>query len=220
MSWKIRIVILHDTNITSEFKQSTEIWLPDSVTTIGDSAFYGYTSLTSVIIPDSVTSIGNNAFQNCIKLTSATMGNNVTSIGNYTFGGCSSLTRITIPDSVTTIGDSAFERCSRLTQITIGNSSNLTSIGHCAFKTCKFSSMMIPLNVTFIGYEAFSNNTNLTNVTCKPTSPSNVSFNTSGMWNAFGSNTSLIITVPRKSLTYTTAEGWKEYKDKIRKGVL
>ena len=189
-----------DTNITSEFKQSIKIWLPDSVTTIGDATFYYCGNLTSVTIPNSVTTIGEMAFF-----------------------GCNSLSSVTIPSGVTTIGSSAFERCSRLTSVTIGDNisgSNLTSIGSCAFKTCRLSSITIPLNVTFIGYEAFSNNTNLTNVTCKPTSPSNVSFNTSGTWNAFGSNTSLIITVPRKSLNYTTADGWKEYEDKIRRGVL
>jgi hypothetical protein len=55
----------------------------------------------------------------------------------------------------------------------------------------------------------------LTKVTCKNTSPSNVSFNTNGKWNAFGSNTSLTITVPKLSVSYTTAEGWNEYVDKI-----
>ncbi len=43
--------------------------IPDSVTTIGDSAFYYCTSLTSVTIGDSVTSIGYRAFYDCDSLT-------------------------------------------------------------------------------------------------------------------------------------------------------
>ena len=44
--------------------------IPDSVTSIGDYAFYYCDSLTSVVIPDSVTSIGDYAFYNCTSLTS------------------------------------------------------------------------------------------------------------------------------------------------------
>ena len=44
--------------------------IPDSVTTIGNSAFSGCSSLTSVTIPDSVTSIGGYAFGYCSRLTS------------------------------------------------------------------------------------------------------------------------------------------------------
>ena len=49
---------------------ATEYTIPDSVTTIGDSAFWDCTSLTSVTIPDSVTTIGNDAFYYCTSLTS------------------------------------------------------------------------------------------------------------------------------------------------------
>ena len=73
---------------------ATEYTISDSVTTIGDYAFYMCTSLTSVTIPDSVISIGKSAF-----------------------GGCSSLTSVTIPDSVTTIGVGAFKNCSNLTSV-------------------------------------------------------------------------------------------------------
>ena len=86
----------------------TSITIPDSVTSIGDSAFYVCSGLTSITIPDSVTSIGDSAFYVCRGLTSVTIPDSVTSIGNYVFYGCNSLTSVTIPDSVTSIGNCAF----------------------------------------------------------------------------------------------------------------
>ena len=73
---------------------------------------------SSFTIPDSVASIGDSAFSNCSSLTSITTPDNVTSIGYQAFSGCSSLTSITIPDSVTSIGYQAFSGCSSLTSIT------------------------------------------------------------------------------------------------------
>ncbi len=91
--------------------------IPNSVTSIGNSAFWGCSGLTSVTIPNSVTSIGNSAFRNCSGLTSVTIPNSVTSIGGHAFYNCSSLTSVTIPNSVTTIGDSAFSGCTGLTSV-------------------------------------------------------------------------------------------------------
>ena len=68
----------------------------DCVTTIGEKAFSGYTSLTSVTISDSVTSISGSAFNGCSGLTSVTIGSGVTSIGSYAFRNCSGLTSLTI----------------------------------------------------------------------------------------------------------------------------
>jgi PKD repeat protein len=108
--------------------------VPDSVTTIGDYAFYACSSLTSVTIGDSVTTIGDNAFSGCSSLTSVTIGDSVTTIGDYAFYGCRSLTSVTIGDSVTTIGDWAFAYCNSLTSVTIGDS--VTTIGYDAFYGC------------------------------------------------------------------------------------
>ena len=108
--------------------------IPDSVTSIGDSAFWYCDSLTSVTIPDSVTSIGDSAFWYCDSLTSVTIPDSVTSIGDYAFTGCDSLTSVMIPDSVTSIGYHAFAGCDSLTSVTIPDS--VTSIGDNAFWYC------------------------------------------------------------------------------------
>ena len=74
----------------------TELDIPNSVKSIGPSAFLNFTLLTSVIIPSSVTSIDASAFENCSSLSSVIIPSSVTSIGAYTFKGCSLLTNITL----------------------------------------------------------------------------------------------------------------------------
>ena len=138
--------------------------IPDSVTSIGDSAFWGCSSLTSITIPDSVTTVGNSAFSNCAGLTSITIPNSVISIGDQVFFYCDSLTNITISNSVTNIGYRVFLGCESLTSITIPDS--VTSIGTGAFEDCdSLISITIPDSVTAVGDYAFSSCDSLTSVT-------------------------------------------------------
>ena len=105
--------------------------IPDSVTSIGDWAFYNCGNLNSIILPNDLTEIGANAF-NESSLTSIIIPSNVTTIGNGAFSNSSSLTSVTIPDSVISIGQSVFFQTG-LTSVTIP--SNVTSIGDHAFST-------------------------------------------------------------------------------------
>ena len=92
----------------------TNYIIPDSVTNIGDRAFWGCSSLTNINIPNSVTNIGDEAFGGCESLTSINISNSVTNIGDLAFRGCYSLTCINIPNSVTNIGNKAFWKCDNL----------------------------------------------------------------------------------------------------------
>jgi hypothetical protein len=120
----------------SGFRGISRVQIPDSVTYIGEEAFWG-SKLTSVIIPDSVTYIGEIAFR------------------------YNQLTSVTIPDSVTYIGVRAFSG-NQLTSVTIGN--GVTSIVSSAFEDNQLTSVTIPDSVTYIGDEAFAKN-KLTSVT-------------------------------------------------------
>ena len=141
----------------------TALTIPDSVTSIGNRAFFGCMSLTSVTIGSGVTSIGEDAFYCCMSLTSVTISSGVTSIGNGAFYYCTSLTNVTIGNNVTSIGNYAFYCCTSLTSVTIPDS--VTSIGSSAFYYCtSLTSITIPDSVTSIGYDAFENCTSLTSV--------------------------------------------------------
>ena len=145
---------------SDENTEITNLIIPNSVTSIGESAFQGCSSLTSVTIPNSVTSIGYWAFSECSGLTSVTIPNSVTSISDGVFYNCSGLTSVTIPNSVTSIGNLAFSGCSGLTSFTIPNS--VTSISDGVFYGCSsLTSITIPNSVKSIGEYAFQNCKNL-----------------------------------------------------------
>ena len=91
--------------------KGTNYTIPNSVRTIGDSAFWGCDSLTSINIPNSVTTIGDSAFESCNSLININIPNSVTTIGDWGLGACKSLTSITIPNSVVTIIGNPFWDC-------------------------------------------------------------------------------------------------------------
>lgn len=102
------------TNIVDEaFSSSkfTSITIPNSVTSIGERAFYFCERLTSVTIPNNVTYIGQSAFASCYSMTSVTIGNSVEGILEYTFAECSSLSSVIIGNSIEYIDGVAFFNC-------------------------------------------------------------------------------------------------------------
>ena len=143
--------------------KSGNFTIPDSVTSIADSAFEGCESLTSVIIPDSVTSIGDSAFRYCTSLTDVTIPDSVTSMGDWAFEYCTSLISVIISNSVTSIGDGAFYNCTNLTDVTIPDS--VTSIDYEAFYNCtNLTSITISDSVTSIENRVFKGCTSLTEI--------------------------------------------------------
>lgn len=103
------------------------------VTMIDHAAFFN-SVVTSVTIPDSVTSIPDSAFGFCSQLTNISIPNSVTYIGFSAFNSCTSLKSITLPSSLSTIQSEAFYNCGNLETIRIPVS--VTSIGNYAFDVC------------------------------------------------------------------------------------
>lgn len=138
----------------------TSFTVPDTVTSIGTSAFNNNTALETVTVPDTVTSIGWTAFSGCTSLKSFAIPDGIDSVGGLLFWKCSSLKSVTIPSSVKSIGQSAFYGCKSLTGVTLP--SGLTTIDLYAFGSSGLTSVDIPAGTTTIDDMAFSNCNSLT----------------------------------------------------------
>ncbi|MCQ2298334.1 MAG: leucine-rich repeat domain-containing protein [Bacteroidales bacterium] len=149
----------------------TRITIPESVTTIANSAFGQCRSLSSVVFnARNCTRMGseNNpasypVFNSCTSLSQITIGNEVEVIPAYAFYGCSEINSITIPNAVASIGDHAFDGCSNLTSVTF-NAENCTEMHPQTrlFRNCAQGSIVIGSGVRTIPPYAFFYCTNIT----------------------------------------------------------
>lgn len=114
-----------------ENQRLRDVTITDGVETIERSAFQG-AGVETVIMPDSVTSIGELAFYNSKSLSEITLSKNLKEILDYIFYNCSSLSEVEIPASVKKIGTSILSGCESLEKVTI-KSPELTSISSSAF---------------------------------------------------------------------------------------
>ncbi len=157
--------------------------IPDSVTSIGDYAFYG-SLITSLLIPDSVISVGYDALSDCPSLdykdvgqlrylgnaanpyrvlccvideasiVKATVHKDTKVIADGAFSDCRYLASVSLPEGISSIGEETFNSCGSLTSVTIP--AGVVSIGDYAFEYCgSLVSVTIPDSVVSIGDYAF-----------------------------------------------------------------
>ena len=216
-----------------ENAQFEQITIPDTVTEIGNNAFYYCDLLVSITLPQGLQKISDYMFAYCRSLTSITIPAAVTEIGTQAFI-VSGLTTITIPSTVTALGSSAFASCESLTSMAIQAAvtaipdefasdcpltsltlpNTLQTIGKLAFSRVigfQVTELTIPASVTSIGTFAFGGNTpNQMTLTVLPTTPPTLG-NT-----AFNLDTGSVIKVPAASVAaYKAADGWKDYASYI-----
>ena len=157
--------------------------LPNSITSIGDAAFYKCDSLSNILIPNTVKSIGEKVFYECGSLGEMVVikkdenanpvknekeeyekvkksvpihiPNNVTTIGKEAFYLCGKLSSVTGCNSVVSLGDSAFGQCVALSSLAFGDS--LEYIGNKAFYNCKLLKKVTIKSkaLTSVGSKAF-----------------------------------------------------------------
>ena len=161
-----------------------DLVIPEGVISIGDSAFRGWSEITSVTLPESLESVGYLAFYGCTNLQDVYVTNvavwcKISFDGSYSnpleyaqnlYVNGELLTDLVIPDGVTSIGDYAFDNYSKLTSVTFG--SDVTSIGDRAFFNCgNLTSLTIPRSVTSIGEWAFAMCPNLESIVVEEGNP-------------------------------------------------
>ena len=134
------------------------------LTSIGDYAFSGKSTLTSVALPASLRSIGEDAFKKT-SISSVVIPASVTSIGNYAFNGCSNLKVLAFAEGsqLETIGDNAFLSTGITGELTLPAS--LKSIGDWVFNATKLTAVTIPASMTSIGNNAFNGCSSLATLT-------------------------------------------------------
>jgi hypothetical protein len=208
------------------------VTIPNSVTSIGEYAFYNCSSLDSLSIGNGVTSIGDRAFEGCNTLTylainspkivsesymleklgpcrgaeNMIIGDDVKYIVGGAFRNCGNLRSLTIGNGITSISKGAFEYC-YIEDLTIGNS--VTIIEESAFNGNGINHVIIPNSVRYIGEHAFYGD--CSRVTLKPDTPPGL-----GGFNVFRCHQGPTIYVSCKAYeSYIKNDKWKMYKDDI-----
>lgn len=141
----------------SDNTEIKEVAIPEDITSIGAYTFSGCSSITSVSIPNSVTSIGFGAFSGCGNLKCVNIPSSITSIDRYAFKDCNSLEK--------TIINSLSAWCKIAFDYNIKTSNPLYYSHHLYIdENTEITELVLPEDVTKIGYNTFAGCTYLTSV--------------------------------------------------------
>lgn len=132
-----------------------KVVLPHNLSRIEGDAFSN-SGIREITLPETLTTLGSSAFASCDSLRSVTIPSQVSAIPSRCFEGCEKLQQVVLPSTITTIGENAFDGCTSLSDVTLPAS--LTSLGQSAFSSCPIKEIDIPAGLTTISQYAFSNN--------------------------------------------------------------
>ena len=141
-------------NLLCKFMYNDTITLPETVKTIGASAFTNCSKLQSINIPEGVTSIGTSAFEGCKKLKQLVLPSGLQEIPEQLCNLCEALDSVKLPAGLTVIPQKAFNGCSALRSVKIPNS--VTNIGNSAFSNCPLDTVIFPALLNVLGDGVFN----------------------------------------------------------------
>ena len=128
--------------------------LPDSIKTIGQSAFAGCANLERINV-ENVTSFGPYAFFECAALKNVEFNDTIETLPVYLFSECSSLESVKLPKALKALSNHLFDACENLKSVDIP--SEVTLIDRSAFENAGIETIVIPDSVKEIGDYAFEN---------------------------------------------------------------
>ena len=121
-------------NAFSYCENLKEIYIPNTVMSIGENAFESCSSLTEIQLPRYLETIDNNTFSNCVSLNKIIFGEELKIIGIEAFSNCTALLTVDFPSSLMVILSKAFVNCTSLKEIFIPR--NLKDVDSSAFEGC------------------------------------------------------------------------------------
>lgn len=179
----------------------------ESITSIGDYAFWGNNLIVEIYIPNTISYIGNGAFRDCINLKKVSIPNSITTINDYAFERCSNLEVLDWHDGITNIGKYCFNNCSSLNDIKLPESIEKISFGS-LYGCVGLSKLTLPKKISGIEKWALYGCTGLKEITCEAINPPLIEAQEA----INNIDLSIPVYVPAASIeAYKSADYWSEF---------
>ncbi len=133
--------------------------VPESVTKIGEWAFFNCTGLTCMVLHEGVTEIADGSFSSCSGLKSVNIPSKVSRLGASAFEGCSALEMMVLPHGLTYMGNYAFYNCTGMKAI-LSEMANVPATGKQCFYGVRNCTLRVPMGCvqTYQNYPVWKDN--------------------------------------------------------------